>query len=571
MKRGFALKLVLLLSIVYLLGSAIMINRDYQDSWILEGLEIPFLFFVVTFTLTFFSEKRASLLVVIAVVGRIVFLMIPNLKYAWFQGVYIDQQLQYSLTSHVVATGSISTQAITPSFPFYAGSPLFHLLFSIFSIILNVSVNDSMKYVPILFAPIFPLLTYAILKKMELTQKNTILRYALFLSSIPLTSADYIVTGTTFGIFLAFIVLFLLVAILQKNDRRYWLVCMIFVIALAAAHSVTSIILTGILMLIPLLQRLSYFRPKVHLRASIVLPVALIALAWLMFPAYSTLKEVSDDLFFGVSTGTTPHAEYIPSTFFQLARADALGAAKTFLVYYGSDVLLLVLTIVGILVMFRMRKRMNSAASFFMLLCGLALAIVPIGALISLGTPRILNFIRPLFPICSGVAVFYIGTSNKRRWTLPLIFASLILLATIEAYPCQPLLPAANVVYKGMPDNVPIGYVVEVNSVYQRQVVSFALRHVVAGLVACDSITRNQITGVADLAFEVAHVIHYNPLDMQQPYQSYNLLIIHVPGKAGIMSETADARNPDLILQTIYNSSVVYTNGESYILAHQQP
>ena len=32
-------------------------NRDYQDSWILEGLEIPFVLFVVTFVFAFYLEK----------------------------------------------------------------------------------------------------------------------------------------------------------------------------------------------------------------------------------------------------------------------------------------------------------------------------------------------------------------------------------------------------------------------------------------------------------------------------------------------------------------------------------
>jgi hypothetical protein len=59
MKRDFVLRLVLLLSIIILLGNALVINRDYQDSWILEGLEIPFLLFVIISNVTFFSEKHA--------------------------------------------------------------------------------------------------------------------------------------------------------------------------------------------------------------------------------------------------------------------------------------------------------------------------------------------------------------------------------------------------------------------------------------------------------------------------------------------------------------------------------
>jgi hypothetical protein len=562
------MRLLLIVTIAVLLYNAAAISRDYQDSWILEGLEIPFLLFVVAFSLTFFSEKRVSLLVVIAVVGRIVFLLIPNLKYVWFQGVYTDQHTQYSLASHVVATGRISTSVSSGTSSFYTASPLFHVLFSIFSIILNVPVMASMKYVPVLFSPIYPLLTYAILKKMELVQKNMILKYALFLSSVPIYPGNYVVIGTTFGIFLAFIALFLLVSMLQKNDRRYLLVCAIFTFALAATHTVTSVILTAFLLLIPGLQRISYFRPKSYLRASVALIVASISLAWLMFPGYSTLGEITRELFIAVPTGTTPSSEYIPSTFFQLANVNMLAAAKTFLAYYGADLFLLILTFAVIVGTLKIRKRLNNAGNFLLLFGGLALVIIGGGVLLKLGATRTLTFERLLFPIFSGIAVFYIG--KKRKWIRPIIFVSIILLATLELYGCQPLIPSANVLYKDLPASVPIGYVNEVNSVYQRQVVDFALNHVV-GVIASDAITYNQIVGVTEYNFRVTHVINYYPIDKGQPPQEYDLFIIHVPGKSGILGEKAEVRTPDLILQTVYNSSIVYTNGESFILAHSYP
>jgi len=57
--RSSLLKSVLLIEIIILLGNAVAILRDYEDSWILEGLEIPFMLFVATFALAFFSEKSS--------------------------------------------------------------------------------------------------------------------------------------------------------------------------------------------------------------------------------------------------------------------------------------------------------------------------------------------------------------------------------------------------------------------------------------------------------------------------------------------------------------------------------
>jgi hypothetical protein len=559
-------RVFLISAIAVLICNVLAISRDYQDSWVLEGLEIPFLLFAVALALTFFSEKRISALVVIAIVSRIVFLLIPNLKYVWFQGVYIDQHQQYNLASYVVATGRILPGPISASFTFYALSPLLHLLFSIFSIVLNVPVVNSMKYVPVLFSPIYPLITYAIMKKMELTQESSITKYALFLSGIPIARSDYIIGGITFGILLAFIILFLLVAILRKNDRRYWFVCLIFVIALAAAHSATSIILTGLLLLILTLKRVPYFRSKSYLRASVVLTVALVSLTWLMFQAYFNFEIIVRAFSAMVPTGTTPPSDYIPSTFFQLARVEPLAAAETFLVFFGTHLFLLILALAGLAIMSKMSKTLNNASSFLMFLLVLTVAIIILGVFIRLGPTRALPFDELLFPIFCGTAVFYLG--RKRKWIRALLFASIMLLATVQFYGCQPLIPPANLIYAGLPASVPIGYVNNVNSIFQRRVVSFALSHVVVGVVASDPTTYNQMLGVADFSFMSLHFINYYPIDTQEPQQRYDLLIIHVPGKAGILEEKANLRTPDLILQTVYNSDVVYTNGESYMLAH---
>jgi hypothetical protein len=566
------MRLLLITTTAVLLLNAVAISRDYQDSWVLEGLEIPFILFVVTFSLAFFSEKKESVLVGLAVGVRIVFLLIPNLKYVWFQGVYIDQNQQYGLARNVVATGSISTYTSNPSFSFYIASPLLHLLFSTFSIVLNVPVADSMKYVPVLLSPIYPLLTFAIVKKMGFMQENTILKYALFLSAIPISSAQYVVTGTLFGISLAFIILYLIVTMLQKNDRRYWIVCIILVTALAATHSVTSVILMGSLLLILALERVPYLRTKYRtrsLRVPVALTVTAIGLTWLIFRAGSTFQEILVEIFLGVPTGTTAKSEYIPSTFFRLVDADILAAVKTFLVYYGADFILLILTLVGVILMLRLTKKLNSVENFLLLFCGLVLLIIPIGVFLKLGATRALSFAELMFPIFSGIAIFYL--SKKGKWASFCVFALIMLLLPLQSYGCQPLIPSANVIYKELPSSTPIGYATDVYSIYQRKVISYTVSYVTSGRIACDQITYNQIAGIADYDFLDAHLIFYYPIDKQQPQQAYDLFIIHVPGRAGILQEKAPVRTPDLILQTIHDSGVVYTNGESYILAHNYP
>ena len=102
-----------------------------------------------------------------AIVGHAVFLLVPNLKYVWFQGIWVDQHQQYALASDVVQNGRIAT---TGSFfvSVYGATPLYHLLLSVFSIFLNVPVVDAMKYVPVLTSPLYPLLIYGIMKKLKM-------------------------------------------------------------------------------------------------------------------------------------------------------------------------------------------------------------------------------------------------------------------------------------------------------------------------------------------------------------------------------------------------------------------
>lgn len=559
MNKGNTLKIALLIAIVTILGNAAAVSRDYGDSWILEGLEIPFLLFVIAYAVTFFSERRMSWMVVLAIIGRTVFLLIPNLKYVWFQGTAIDQLAQYALANHVYNEGYICATASSV----YTASPLMHLFFSIFSIILNIPVVDSMKYFPVLSSPIYPLLTYSIVKKIQFWEGTTILKCALFISSIPFTLEQYVVTGSLFGILLAFLFLFNLIMIFRENDRRYWFVCTILIFALAAAHSVTSTILPTILLTILVFQRVPYFRPKSYLRASVAMTAASISGAWLMFQADHALRAISNTIFVAMPSGTTPGSEYITSTFFELVHVDIFGAVKAFLVYYGADLFLLLLTLVGLVIALKMRKRLNDTAKFILLFGGLTLIIILIGSFIKLGAVRTLHFARLLYPIFSGIAAFYI--SKKRPWILPITISLIMLLATLELYPCQPLIPSANVVYKDLPMNVPIGYVTQVNSIYQRQVVNFAYYHVV-GRIAGDSMTRGQIVGLTGYNFSATHLIEYYPLDKRKPTQDYDFFIIHIPGKSGTLGEKAKVRTPSLIFEAIYNSSIVYTNGESYIL-----
>jgi hypothetical protein len=519
----------------------------------------------VAYSLVFFSEKRTSWLVALAIVARVTFLLIPNLKYVWFQGTAGDQQIQYALANNVYNKGHISSID-----PVYSTTPFIHLSFSIFSTILGIPVVDSLKYVPVLLSPIYPLLTFILMKRMNFSQKTTVLKFGLFVSSIPFNIQTYVVTGGQFGTLLAFLVLSSLVALSQEKDRRYWIILVLLVFALATAHSVTSTFVTIFLFAAFVFQRIPQFKLGHFLKGSIILAVTSILSAWLLFSARAALEALTRVVFFAVPRGTTASSEVIPLRFLELLRADVFAGLRALLVYDGADIFLLITSIGGLILLLKMRRELNYSSKFLLIYGSLIILVIPVAAVLGVGPFRITLFVSPLFAVFSGILAFHI--SRRRMWIGIALCCLIVILATFELYTCQPLLPSANVILKNLPTTEPVGYVNQVTSIYQREMIAFAENHI-NGQIASDVLTKNQIVGLTKYDFSSVHLIEYYPLDASRPKQRFDFFLIHFHGKSGTFGERAEVRTQSLILDVIYNSSIVYTNGESYALnsLHWQP
>ena len=549
-----------------LISNALVIIRDYQDSWILEGLEIPFVLFVTIYVAAFFFEKKISWMIILAIIGRLVFLIIPNLKYVWFQGPYIDQQWQYVLSNYICKEGYISTEK---TFSHYTTVPFTHLSFSIFSFILGISVVDSIKYLPVLTSSIYPLLTYMLVEKMEFSERNTILKYSLFLSSIPNAIEQYIITGRLFGILFVFLILFNIILILQKKDKRYWLLYTILIFTLATAHPVTIVILMALLLIIILIQRFSYLQQKSNLRLFIILLIASITAAWLMFQAQTSLQTILYEFFVAVPRGTTPTDEYIHPGFYEHIRANIFSALKSFSVHYGADTFFLILTLTSQLILIKNRKKLNNIMNVFFTYIWLTFLLMIIGFFLKLGILRVLHFIRILFPISSSILILHISKNKYLKTLIYPIILFIIILAPIELYICQPLVPSANVLYKDVPPEVPIGYLNLVNTIYQRHIIKFS-EFYLSGTIVSDHNSQGQIIGLTEINFSIKNSIRYYPLDKNQRKRPYDYFLIRLPGKSGSLKENVAIVTPNQIIKNIYNSSIIYTNSQSHIIINRR-
>lgn len=569
MDRSCLLKIALLVAIIVLLGNAVAASRDYQDSWVLEGVEPYFVVFIVIFAITFFSEKKQTWMVALAITCCVVMCLIPNLKYVWFTGREIDQQGQYRLANEIYDSGHIATEYHGTHSEFYVQTPFTPLSFAIFSIILNVPTMLTMKILPVLLSTLYPPLTYCMMKNIKLSKKTSALRHVLFISAIPVEAGIYVVTGRMYGTLFVFLVLYQIVRLLQKNDRRQWFILLFFVFALATAHSASSLLVAALILAVASLQKIPFTKVNQFLKSPTILAIVTVTLGWLVFSAKRALESMISILP-QLMPITTPDSAYksVPSRFFELLDKSMLEAAKSVIVYHGADFFLLLFTMVGLVFVLKTFKQSENRVLKLLFLINVSLILLLVlGVSLNLGmffAGRITTATRILYPIFSGIAILYV---IKRKTLCAAIFLSMMLLATFQFYSCQPLIAPASTLSKDLPANEPIAYVVEVNSIYQRQMISFAETYA-HGLIAADRVTTCQIIGLTQYNFSRG-VTWYYPIarrvDKTLVQRKYDYFLIHLPGKSGAFIEQAEMRTKELILDTICNSSIFYTNGESYI------
>jgi hypothetical protein len=570
LKKGiyFASRILFAAAIIVLVCNAYLISIDHQDVWVLEGLEAPFVFFVVAFALYFFTEKRLTFCLVSAIITRTILILLPSLKYVWFSGFYLDQNVQYYLASYVSSTGHIAPLSVISGI--YGSTPLLHLSLSVFSNVSGTSIVYAMKFLPVFWSIIYPLLIFIIVKKIEFFNSHEFIRYVLFISAFPISLEQYVITGGIFGSLLLLAILTLIILTYDKNDKFSFFVLLFLVTGLAAAHSVSSIILVSSLLVILFLQRINRLGITSFISFPKILTIITISLSWLMFQAVASLQAVGQIFFDEIPTGKTPVSEYISPTFFDRLQTNPLPQIASFIVYYGADFFFLVLTVVGLIMLFKHRK-LNKPSKFLVIFCIIILVLLGAGVIAKAGGPRALGVARLLFPIFAGVVVFKIGRKTRfKSIVLGIMLSLMIILSTTQFYGYQPLLPTANTFFKDVPNSEYLSSTGIVNTIYQRQMVIFAEKNV-EGELACVDPTENQIIGLWNSTLSVLRVMQYYPLDNTTPVQQYDYFLVQMPGIGGLPGVDPRLRVPDVVGAYISNQTIVYSNGESYIVRSNTP
>lgn len=584
LQRSLIFKVLFIIAAAVLIGNALAISRSYQDGWILEGLELPFVFFIATYLLCFFTEKRTKYLLLTALLCVVVLSLVPALKYDWYLGVNVDQHRQFALASYVVDNGHVLPQIQWFGADFlYTATPLLHLLFASFSMLTNISLVDAFKFLPVLLSIIYPLATYATIRLLDFPKEKEaiVLRYGLLISSVPIEPAlVFLASGSMFGVPLSLIILTLVLTLLKQKSRRTWILLALFSLALVMVHSFSAIQLTLLLIAILILQRFSVFKLKSYLKATTVFFIALITTVWLVFSAPRTVNYLINQVSnIGIIQGLYPTEGVIPARTFELASANILETLKSVAVYDGAHLFLLSVVLIAILWAAKSRKLTNPLKMMSILVLILFALLVfavgsQIGAAYWLRIPRLASIYYGLF---FGLLILFLTTHNFKRKikkgfirsVVVLLVAVFLVSATVQLYQCQPLISSANVLSKDLPSDEPLVEVTQVNTIYQRAMISFARIHL-NGTIACDSTTSNQIEGHTDNL--VHKLTWYYPLSRSTAGDvPYDYFLIHLPGKSGAFGEQAEFRTQKLVVDELYNSSysIIYTNGESFILANR--
>jgi hypothetical protein len=569
------MKLLLVVEIVVLLGFAVASFRDYQDTWMLEGLEIPFVVMIFTYGAYIFVEKDVKRLLLFSLLFRLAWLVIPQIKYPWFQGVAIDQHTHFGFAKEIHDTGFISSERT------YSGTPLMHVFFATYSLITGVSILDSFKYLPILWWGIYPLFIYLLLKKSQLGKNNpSILKYAVVIACIPArTTLSYVVVGAIFGSFLVFLFLYQLVCTLQTNASQYWLLSIICSIALVSAHlySSTTLLIVFSLTFVVSTFIIRRFRFR-YLKATLWAFLAVLNIAWLLYQApvlYGSAREVFRvflssiqglRLEGGVGTGLGDIRAF---------ELGILGALKTLTVFHGADLFLSLMMMFGILLVVR-KFRSSTLFRFVSLYVASAWVYYVAQLLVGRGYTGIVRYHRIfehtliLSPILGGVALYYLEKKTRSPILVIVTLSLLMILAPVELFHYQPLIPSLSVASELSPSNEPVVRIGIVNSIYQRSLILHAEKYIEKGFIASDIVTSSQILGLTDSDFSKAHLMMYYPftwlVDNTTKKREYDYFLIHVAGRGGPIYEPAEIRTASVIQTAIYGSSVTYNNGESYVL-----
>jgi hypothetical protein len=555
----------------------------YQDAWILDGILLPTVLFIfISFVVQMFLPDPGLVALVGAIFSFVIYL-IPGLKYELFYGTY-DSVAHYGFAESLISSGHVPTVGYYAQY--YSRTPNIHLLLGSFSLVSGLSLNTVFKLiVPAIWA-IVPLVVYLVTKGLF---DKAMQKYIIIASTLPAMGVlGYTVSGSTFGTVVYFLFLAILLhgAFASSSKKEYSLILMVLAFSLITYHGVTSLLLLCVLIGITLgirLLRISYSKPS---RRSLIYDFimastffAVLLMVWWSFEATSFLESFSGI----VREIFSPEkvVGVIPARFFQIPLFAQL---RVLVVNYVNDAILGIMTFLGLFVFLRKsrERELASAKTLYIILLmifAIISAIVVFQFATNFGGIEYERFILDamiLSPFLVGLALWnfdrHVARVIHNDTFKSLIVGSAISLlfsvCLLSVFQFQPLIPQANVLSKNLPDNEYLMDTRMVNTVYQKQMISFAERFSRGdALIDSDAVTMYQTFGFAPSLF--SRQTWSDPLQPNwNQTKEWDLLLLHGGDRAASFSERAEYHTEEIINHLRSIGNLVYDNGESFIVAN---
>jgi hypothetical protein len=581
-RRGFAL------SGIWALVAALLMNRGYQDSWVLEGLWLPLLLALFFYGVTLLGNAQPAETALLT--SGLVFLgyNTPLIKYNYIYASTIDASVHFSLMRSLATTG-------TPTPNVYAFTPGFHILVASLSQLSGLPAQIWAAILPGLMGSLIPLGIYLLCKRTAMPQ--SLLRSTVVVSGLSLPLL-YLPNGTTYAVLIISPLLLLLMAWNSDLERRsnrigFGLLSGLLLLTLIIWHAISSLLMpiamvvSGLMALLLSSQlgkwsyRQSWIR-RVGVSLTVVGAIAAVAtLAYWRFvatPIWDHLMRNIDLFSTVIRAGVESEGVLIPERTFTLQLKDLL---TVFLLYHGRDVVFLFLSAVGIAFnagSFIAALRSNSEEPRYVQLVRLFALLSAIFCLVLVmalvtgfakhGYKRYLLYIIAMSSPIAGYGLWrMVQFLHDHLRVLPrkmILAVSVILIyiiAGLQLFPYQPMVPTAPI--PGTDGTTPLYWHHEVNTEYQRRGIGFAYFRMPE---EANLFTDYRSFQQAALFFgpEAKQQFSYTP--WQSPRPAYVLL--HVPGKAGAYGEQAEYRSVEAIeaRRQLQGVSTVYDNGGTFLL-----
>jgi hypothetical protein len=413
---------------------------------------------------------------------------------------------------------------------------------------------------------------------------NTTMKYTIIASSFPILSA-YSIYGTilAFPLYFMLIAVFIRLAFSKKANKAFLLIFVVFGSALIISHAVTSLfvsLLLPIALLILFLLQMKRRKPLDSLPVMVlIIPSSLFVV--LLWTWWTNTAVVNLNYFVDVAKSLlSPPIPAVPTRFYEI---PLLSRLQILVVSNLASALVGVLSLSGLYVFLRQVKRnelSRRAESFYFYVLAVLGVVVAFLCIQFLSNFGVLNYDR-LLTYGIVLCAFFVGITltrldRKFKSSLPktknLLLLSLVfavaLCSLIQFFPYQPLVPRANVLSNSLPENAYIVDLVQVNTIYQKEMISFAENHSTRGVVISDIVTRLQEYGFSSPAF-FSRNPYYSPL-LPNPDQTieWDLLLLHTI-RAGPFLEKIEYRTEDIIDDFRLNAgNLIYDNGESFVVSH---